>query len=112
MGKRKRQQAVPRSPTGRELVILSILLKGKLYGREIQFAYERRMREELPAGSLYTTLDRMEDKGYVRSLRNERARDRYGPVRRYFRLTSAGKQTLKRYARWTALATASRRRRG
>ena len=112
MGKRKRQQVVPRSPTGRELVILSILLKGKLYGREIQFAYERRMREELPAGSLYTTLDRMEDKGYVRSRRNERARGQYGAVRRYVQLTSAGKQALKRYADWTVLAAVSRRRRG
>ena len=41
MGMRKRQESVARSPNGRELVILSVLLKAKLYGREIRFAYDR-----------------------------------------------------------------------
>lgn len=111
MGKKRKRQTSLRSPNGRELVILSVLMNGKLYGREIKTAYERRTREAFPSGSLYTTLDRMEEKGYVRSHRNERERGRLGPVQRYFRLTADGRATLRRHTAWTAAPGSARRRR-
>jgi PadR family transcriptional regulator PadR len=81
-------------PNQREAVILNILLRGELYGREIRERYGQRIRGNLPLGSLYVTLDRMEDKGFVSSRMGESTHERGGNRRKYYRLTGAGVRAL------------------
>jgi PadR family transcriptional regulator, regulatory protein PadR len=77
-------------PNQREVVLLAILLHGEKYGRQIRDNYETRTRHSMPLGSLYTTLERMEKKGFVRSRMGESNPERGGNRRKYFRLTGEG----------------------
>lgn len=86
-----------RLPNNREAVILSILVGRERYGREIRDEYEEAVREKLPLGSLYTTLERMDQKGFVRSRPGESSHERGGNRRRYFRITAPGQRALAAY---------------
>ena len=46
-------------------------------------------------GSVYVTLDRLQDKGYVTSWFADPSPERGGKARRYFKLEAAGEQVLK-----------------
>ena len=81
-------------PTNREAVILDLLVSGEKYGRELNREYANRTGKGMPAGSLYTTLQRMEDKGFIRSRHGEPVPERGGHPRRYFRITGAGHDAL------------------
>ena len=83
-------------PNHREMVILSLLLHGELYGRDIRNRYEQRTKEEIPLGSLYVTLDRMEDKGFIKARLGESSHRRGGNRRKYYKLTGAGSTALDR----------------
>src|SRR5262245_28748243 len=79
-----------KQPLPREAVILGILLNGERFGREIRDEYEKRTEDAMPVGSLYTTLERMEEYGFVTSSEGELTEERNSHRRRYFRLTALG----------------------
>jgi len=81
-------------PNGRELVILSILMNGEKYGREIRTEVEKRTKKSFAIGSLYTTLDRMEEKGLIKSREGEALPGYAGNRRRYYRLTAEGSRSF------------------
>lgn len=89
-------------PNQREAIILAILLHGEEYGREIRALFEKRVGSNMPLGSLYTTLDRMEDKGLLKSRLGDSAGERGGNRRKYFRITAAGLDGLNRLQQLTA----------
>ena len=78
----------------RELKILSILLHGELFGRQIRMEYEKRTKSSMPIGSLYTTLDRMEAKGFIKSREGEPNPEYGGNRRRFYKLTASGSRKL------------------
>ena len=78
----------------REAVILAALLHGERFGLEIRDQVESRTNQPMPLGSLYTTLDRMEAKGFIRSRLGESSHERGGNRRRYFELTAVGRDAL------------------
>jgi len=82
------------SPNVRELQIMSILLNGERFGRQINLEYEKLTKKRMPIGSLYTTLDRMRDKGYIKSREGEPNPEYGGVPRRYFSLTGKGRNTF------------------
>lgn len=81
-------------PNDREAVILAVLLHGERFGLEIRDGYERRAKKSLPIGSLYVTLERMEDKGLVKSSMGEATENRAGNRRKYYKVTSDGIRAL------------------
>lgn len=85
---------MPRISTDREVLILTILIQGERYGRAVRDEYERRYQERLPLGSLYTTLDRMEGKGFIGSRRGEATPGRRGNRRKYFCISAPGTRAL------------------
>ena len=85
----RKSQANPR-----EAVILGILLNGERFGREIRDEYEKRTSDAMPVGSLYTTLERMEEYGFVTSREGEPSDERNSHRRRYFKLTGEGRRAL------------------
>jgi len=81
-------------PTQREAVILSLLVSGERYGREIRELYQRQAGSSLPYGALYVTLDRMEQEGFVEARLGESSHERGGNRRKFFRITADGRLAL------------------
>ncbi len=78
----------------RNTELFAILMNGERYGLDIRKEYQKRFGKELPLGSLYVTLDRMEDKGWLKSRMGESGPDRRGRRRKYYRTTASGKRSF------------------
>lgn len=87
-----------------QMVLLSIMRLGRnAYGLAIKDELESVAGRSPSSGALYTTLDRMEQKGFLESYAGESSSERGGRPRRYLRLTAAGQEMLAR-SRNTLLA--------
>ena len=78
-----------------QVVLLAILRCGKqAYGVTIRAEIAVCTGRDPAPGALYTTLDRLEDKGIVRSWLGEATQQRGGRAKRYFALTKSGLAAL------------------
>ncbi len=78
-----------------QVVLLAILRLGEnAYGVTIRSEIADRTGREPAPGALYNTLDRMEEKGIVRSWLGDATPQRGGRAKRYFALTKAGRAAL------------------
>jgi PadR family transcriptional regulator PadR len=78
-----------------QVVLLAILRLGDTaYGVTIRSEIAACTGREPAPGALYTTLDRMEEKGVVRSWLGDPTPQRGGRAKRYFELTKAGRAAL------------------
>jgi PadR family transcriptional regulator, regulatory protein PadR len=87
----------PPAPLGEfeQVVLLAIVrLEKQAYGVTIRSEIAACTGREPSPGALYTTLDRMEEKGIVRSWIGEATPQRGGRAKRYFELTKAGLAAL------------------
>ncbi len=64
------------------------------YGIAVRREIESTSGRDLSIGAVYTTLVRMEAKGFVRSSAGEPTAERGGRAKRYFRVTADGKAAL------------------
>lgn len=79
-----------------QLVLLAILHQDDdAYGMEVRSEIERRTGREVSYGAVYTTLDRLERKGYVEHRMGEAAPVRGGRARKYFRVLPEGRAALR-----------------
>ena len=86
----KSEDRVP-SLSGKEALVLELLLENpsrEMYGLEMVAS----SRDRLKRGTVYVTLDRMEDKGYVQSRQEEPRPDASGIPRRLYRVTGYGRK--------------------
>jgi DNA-binding PadR family transcriptional regulator len=90
-----------------QLVMLAILrLKDRAYGVEIRRAVAERTGRDVAAGAVYTTLGRLEGRGYVKSRIGETAPERTGQRRKYYRVQPEGAAALHRsYTALKAMAS-------
>jgi DNA-binding PadR family transcriptional regulator len=65
------------------------------YGVTIRREIEKRTRRDIAVGALYTSLARLERKGYVRSTMSESTPQRGGRAKRHFVMTRAGAAALR-----------------
>ncbi len=80
-----------------QMVLLSVLRLGEdAYGLAIGEEMAEVAGRSPSSGALYTTLDRLQRKGLVRSEVGETASGRGGRPRRYIRLTPEGRLALSR----------------
>jgi len=80
-----------------QMVLLTIMRLGDgAYGLAVRDELATVAARTPSSGSLYTTLDRMEKKGFVESYAGESSRERGGRPRRYVRVTAEGKALLAR----------------
>jgi PadR family transcriptional regulator, regulatory protein PadR len=80
-----------------QIVLLAVLrLGGDAYGVPIRREIEKQCERKVTVGALYSTLDRLEAKGYVSSWFADPTAERGGRSRRYFRLEPAGVDALGR----------------
>lgn len=79
-----------------QLVLLAILRRDNdAYGMEVREEIERALGREVSYGAVYTTLDRLEKKGYVSHELGEATPERGGRAKKYFRVESAGAGALR-----------------
>ena len=92
-----------------QLLLLAIVRLGDdAYGVTIRREIESRTGRDVAIGALYTALDRLERKGFVRSAMSAPTAERGGRSRRHFRIKPAGaaaaRQSRERLARmWEGL---------
>jgi PadR family transcriptional regulator PadR len=86
-----------------DLCVLAVLHGGgEAYGYQLAQALQRSGLGIIQGGTLYPVLLRLERSGLVTSMWRE---GRFGPARRYYRLTTQGEETLQRAAAdWRAFA--------
>lgn len=79
-----------------QLVLLAVLrLDADAYGATIRREIETRAERRLSISAVYTTLERLEQKGLVRSWVGDPTPQRGGRRRRYFALTPLGERAMK-----------------
>lgn len=76
-------------------------LDGDAYGMQVHVEIENRAGRRCSYGALYTTLDRLEQKGYVSSSIGEPTAERGGRAKKYFRVENLGKSALRESYRAT-----------
>ena len=80
-----------------QIVLLAIVrLHADAYGSTIREEIETRTGRSIAIGALYTALERLERKGYVRSTLSDPTPQRGGRAKRYFHLRPAGAAALRR----------------
>jgi len=84
------------------LVLMAIMRLGNdAYGMRIHREIEERATRRCSFGALYTTLDRLEQKGYVSSRVGEKTAERGGRAKKYMRVTAIGSTAVKQAYRAT-----------
>jgi len=79
-----------------QLVLLTILQLGDdAYGVTIENILREKAGRDLAMASVYTTLDRLETKGYLESSLGEPSAERGGKRKRYFRVNAAGQRAVR-----------------
>ena len=90
-----------------DLCLLRILGRGREYGRGIAAGLAEAGFGEVPGGTLYPALLRLEKQGFIGSSRVPSA---LGPVRKYYELTRLGREeTARRQAEWHSFRDAVNR---
>src|SRR5438309_1220850 len=83
-----------------QLVLLALLrLRENAYGLTVRREIVERTSRPTSFGAVYTTLDRLEAKGYVSSWTGEATPERGGRAKRFFKIEAAGVAALKQTRR-------------
>ncbi len=92
-----------------EIVMLTVgILYNEAYGVSIKKEIEQRLKRSVSVGALQTALQRLEQKGYLKSHDGEGTQERAGRPKRYFTITAYGKKVMEhtkatRDALWAAI---------
>ena len=79
------------------ILLLAVLRHGdEAYGVPIAHAIEESTGKAVILASVYNTLDRLEEKGLVRSTVGQPTAERGGRAKRYFSITAAGLREVDR----------------
>ncbi|MDX1395776.1 MAG: helix-turn-helix transcriptional regulator [Gemmatimonadota bacterium] len=80
-----------------QLILFALLRLGDdAYGVPIRQEIQRRTGRDVAQGAVYTALNRLADRGFVRSRLGETTPDRGGRRRKYYELEPAGARALHR----------------
>jgi DNA-binding PadR family transcriptional regulator len=78
-----------------QLLLAIIALHPNAYGVSIQDYIKERTGREPSTGSVYAGVDRLEEKGFVKSRRGESTAERGGKAKLHFTITAPGQHALK-----------------
>ena len=79
-----------------QIVLLAVArLEDDAYGMSIRREIEQRAGRSVAIGAVYATLERLEEKGYVRTIERRRPADADARARRFFELTTSGIDALR-----------------
>jgi PadR family transcriptional regulator PadR len=78
-----------------QLVLLAVLqVEGDAYAASVREELARRTDRDVARGAVHVTLDRLEQKGFLRSATGSASAERGGRPRRVFTVTAAGIKAL------------------
>ncbi len=79
-----------------ELAVMSSIidLGDTAYGVAIRTTLREKTGRETAIGAIYTTLSRLEKKGYVKSRQGEPTKERGGRAKRYYRIEPLGHDAI------------------
>ena len=77
------------------LLLAIIGLYPNAYGVSIQDYIKERTGREPSTGSVYAAIDRLEEKGFVKSRQGEKTAERGGKAKLYFMITAPGQHALR-----------------
>jgi PadR family transcriptional regulator PadR len=78
-----------------EVVMLTIaILYKEAYGVAIKNEIETRLSRGVSMGAMHSALVRLEEKGYIKSIKGEETEERMGRPRRYYQVTALGKRAM------------------
>lgn len=80
----------------RAVLVALVRLGDDAYGVTIRRHLADRLQREIAIGAIYTTLQRIEDKGLVSSFMGDPTPERGGRAKRFFRIEAAGLEALER----------------
>jgi PadR family transcriptional regulator PadR len=81
--------------TFEQAVLLAIVrLREDAYGRGIMREVQERLERDVAAGAIHATLERLEEKGFIRSKLGLGTPVRDGRARRFYRITPSGVEAL------------------
>lgn len=81
--------------TFEQIILTSLVILGEnAYGATVHEKVEELAEGSRSIGSVYTTLDRLEQKGYVKSWFGDPTPERGGRSKRFFEITGAGQKVL------------------
>ena len=83
-----------------QMVLFAILrLKGEAYGVSIRAEISNRTGRDIAPGALYTTLERLEAKGLLKSRVGDPTPERGGRAKRYYTVSGVGIKAIARAER-------------
>lgn len=78
-----------------QLVLLALIRLGDdAYGVNVHQEIQQRTGRDMSFATIYTTLGRLETKGFADSVMGDPTPERGGRAKKYFAITSSGKQAL------------------
>jgi DNA-binding PadR family transcriptional regulator len=89
-----------------QVVLFAVVQVDGAYGASIRQEIERRTGRQVSAGAVYTTLERLETRGFIASSWGEPTSERGGKRKRHYRIRPAGREALARS--WQALRAMAR----
>jgi DNA-binding PadR family transcriptional regulator len=92
---------VPTLPPKEALILELLVGQPEMYGLQLVAASRRRLKR----GTVYVTLGRMEDKGFITSRLEDAPPEAGGLPRRVYEPTAFGRRVLKAYAHVTRTLT-------
>jgi PadR family transcriptional regulator PadR len=81
---------------GFENILLLVILRldDRSYGAAIRQELLDQAKKDVAVGAIYTGLDRLEQKGFVKSWTGEPTPERGGRAKKFYRVTAKGKRAL------------------
>jgi len=76
------------------LLLVILRLDDRAYGVAIRRELLDQAEKDVAIGAIYTGLDRLEQKGFVRSWSGEPTPERGGRAKKFYRVTAKGKKAL------------------
>lgn len=78
------------------IVLLTLVRLGDdAYGMSVRSTIHDLIKRDISIGAIYTTLERLQQKGYVESRIGEATAKRGGRAKKYFKVTGQGRKVLK-----------------
>lgn len=80
-----------------EQIVLAALMRlgDNAYGMSVRREIEERTGRQAAIGAVYTTLERLENKGYISSSEGDPTPERGGRAKRFFRIQADGERALR-----------------
>jgi PadR family transcriptional regulator PadR len=84
---------IPTLPPKEALILELLVAESEMYGLQLVAASKRTLKR----GTVYVTLGRMEEKGFIKSRLENRASEEGGLPRRLYEATAFGRRVLRAY---------------